>query len=113
MTRSPITTHVLDTSIGRPARGVAVTLERVDGAAGVIAQGKTNDDGRVADLLAPGSLEAGTYRITFATAPYFAERKVGCFYPEVSIVFTVDAPSEHYHVPLLLNPYGYSTYRGS
>ncbi|MCC6876340.1 MAG: hydroxyisourate hydrolase [Sandaracinaceae bacterium] len=113
MTRSPITTHVLDTSIGRPARGVAVTLERVDGAARVIAQGKTNDDGRVADLLAPGSLEAGTYRITFATGPYFAERKVDCFYPEVSIVFTIDAPSEHYHVPLLLNPYGYSTYRGS
>ena len=109
-TRSPITTHVLDTSIGRPAQGIEVRLER---AGKEIARGETNGDGRVADLLAPGSLERGTYRITFATGPYFAKRNIDCFYPEVSIVFTIEATGEHYHVPLLLNPFGYSTYRGS
>ena len=112
--RSPITTHVLDTSIGRPAQGVAVVLERIEnGSAKAIARGETNADGRVADLLAPGSIERGTYRITFSTGEYYRKRNTACFYPEVSILFAIEATGEHYHVPLLLNPFGYSTYRGS
>jgi 5-hydroxyisourate hydrolase len=108
--RSPITTHVLDTALGRPAAGVEIRLFR---GAAELARGTTNDDGRIADLLAPGTLEAGTHRLTFATGPYFAATGRPVFYPEVSIEFTVAAPGEHYHIPLLLSPFGYSTYRGS
>ena len=108
--RSPITTHVLDTAKGRPAAGIAVTLSRqTDGGWSVVAQGETDADGRIGDLLPPGSIEAGLFRITFDVAGYQAES----FYPQVAITFQVDAPDEHYHVPLLLSPYGYSTYRGS
>ncbi len=109
--RSPITTHILDTSVGRPAAGVEVRL--CDASGGEIGRGVTNEDGRVTDLLAPGTLAAGTYRITFETGAYFASQGKRGFYPRVEITFEVSAPSEHYHVPLLLNPYGYSTYRGS
>ena len=111
---SPITTHILDTSLGRPAQGVAITLERQVGDDwSMIATAETNDDGRVAGLMAPGSLEADVYRISFDTGAYFAGQKRACFYPYVQIVFEITAPDQHYHVPLLLNPYGYSTYRGS
>lgn len=112
---SPITTHVLDTALGRPAQGITVTLERSepDGSWLEIARGVTNSDGRIADLMEPGTLEAATYRITFETGPYLADRDQGGFYPSVPVVFQISAPNEHYHVPLLLNPYGYSTYRGS
>ena len=109
--RSPITTHVLDTALGRPAAGVAIRLLRLDGSE--LASGVTNDDGRIADLLAPGALEAGTYRMTFATGPYFEATGRPAFYPEVAVVFTIVEPREHYHIPLLLSPFGYSTYRGS
>lgn len=112
---SPITTHVLDTSSGRPAADVRVQLERresTDGTWSVVGRGTTNADGRVTDLTrAP--LEPGVYQITFDTAGYFARRGVTGFYPFVPVVFQVRAPDEHYHVPLLLNPFGYSTYRGS
>jgi 5-hydroxyisourate hydrolase len=113
---SPITTHVLDTSRGRPAAGLAVALERRTGNGNFepLAQGKTNPDGRVADLLPDGSkLEAGTYRLTFETGAYFKAGGVAAFYPSVSVVFQIDKPEPHYHVPLLLSPFGYSTYRGS
>ena len=115
-TVSPITTHILDTALGRPAQGIAVTLEQRNQddqqawkAAG---QGVTDPDGRIRDLLA-GELAAGDYRITFHTGAYFQARGVDSFYPEVAIVFRISAPGEHYHVPLLLSPFGYSTYRGS
>jgi len=112
--KSPITTHVLDTSIGRPAKGVEVHLYFLDGEQSVeIARGATNDDGRITDLIEPGTLRRGDYRISFAVAPYFAQQSRAAFYPRVDIQFTVAEPSEHYHVPLLLNPFGYSTYRGS
>lgn len=107
--KSPITTHVLDTALGRPAAGIAIALSRIDGSE--IARGVTNDDGRIADLVS-GSLAAGTYRMTFATGPYFEATGRPVFYPEVSVVFTI-AAGEHYHIPLLLSPFGYSTYRGS
>lgn len=107
--KSPITTHVLDTSIGRPAAGVEVRLYRGDDEIG---RGVTNDDGRITDLVS-GPIEAGTYRIEFMTGEYFARDRRSCFYPTVAITFEIAAPGEHYHVPLLVNPYGYSTYRGS
>jgi 5-hydroxyisourate hydrolase len=113
--KSPITTHVLDTGAGRPARGVPVRLElRTEtGAFEELARGVTDEDGRVTDLLAPGTLGAATYRITFETGPYFERTATANFYPEVAVMFTVHAPTEHHHVPLLLSPFGYSTYRGS
>ncbi|MFK8001910.1 MAG: hydroxyisourate hydrolase [Polyangiales bacterium] len=111
--KSPITTHVLDTAIGRPAAGVRITLESLDGAPTEIGAGVTDDDGRITDLLEPGSLKAGTYRITFFVEEYLEKNGQRGFYPQVPVVFRVEATDEHYHVPLLLNPYGYSTYRGS
>jgi 5-hydroxyisourate hydrolase len=106
---------VLDTALGRPAEGIDVHLEQSDGASGFreIARGRTNADGRIAELLAPGALAAGTYRLTFDVAGYFERTSRPSFYPEVSVTFTIEKPDEHYHVPLLLSPYGYSTYRGS
>lgn len=110
-----ITTHILDTSRGRPAAGVRVSLEQLDGdAARTLGAGETDADGRLKTLTAAGApLAEGTYRLRFETGEYFARLGVAAFYPHVSIVFRVDAGSEHYHVPLLLNPYGFSTYRGS
>jgi 5-hydroxyisourate hydrolase len=110
-----ITTHVLDTSLGAPARGVKVSLE-AGGEAGAwtaVAAAVTDDDGRVRGLNAAGPLAAGRYRLVFDTAAYFAARGVATFYPEVVVVFTAADASAHYHVPLLLSPFGYTTYRGS
>ena len=110
---SPITTHVLDTARGRPAAGVPIHLEVKDGAGWrSLGRGVTDADGRLRTLVS-GAIEAGVYRITFDTAAYFRSHGVDGFYPEAAIVFEVRAPGEHYHVPLLLSPYGYSTYRGS
>ena len=111
---SAITTHILDTSRGCPASAVPIRLEIVE-AAGVreLGQGKTDDDGRLKDLLGDAELVAGRYRIIFDTGAYFAARGIEGFYPEVTIDFEVRDDSQHYHVPLLLNPFGYSTYRGS
>lgn len=116
MSTSPITTHVLDTSRGRPAQGVAVTLERLSdtGEATLLARGTTDADGRLRDLLPPEPRpQAGAYRITFDTGAYYRALGVEGFYPSVAITFVVRAPEEHHHVPLLLNPFGFSTYRGS
>lgn len=112
---SGITTHVLDTSRGRPASGVPVLLEmRSDDGWREIAQAETDADGRVRQLLPPGSpLTAGTWRLTFGVGKYFDSHGIESFYPEASVVFVIRDPEPHYHVPLLLSPYGYSTYRGS
>ena len=111
---SRITTHVLDTVRGRPAGGLTVTLERLDPEPDVLGSGQTDHDGRLRDLLPPDDEFApGTYRLTFDTGAYFRTQAVKAFYPEVVIVFEVRDAGEHYHVPLLLSPYGYSTYRGS
>jgi 5-hydroxyisourate hydrolase len=107
---SYITTHVLDATAGRPAAGVAVTLLAATGEQ--VASGVTDADGRVADL-GPDRLEPGHYRIDFGTGDYFAARGQDTFYPQVSIAFGVSADQAHYHVPLLLSPFAYSTYRGS
>jgi 5-hydroxyisourate hydrolase len=112
---SQITTHVLDISLGRPAAGVPVVLEVEEVGTGWRAVGRsaTDKDGRLGDLLAEGALVEGTYRLTFDTHAYFADRKVQALYPQVSVVFSVRDAAEHYHIPLLLSPFGYSTYRGS
>ncbi|MBG0829409.1 hydroxyisourate hydrolase [Planomonospora sp. ID67723] len=113
-----LSTHVLDAALGRPAAGVAVRLESGPGngaanGAGnewaVVAEGHTDADGRLSGW-SPG---AGVHRLVFGTGAYFAARGVEAFYPEVSITFTIGDPDEHYHVPLLLSPFAYSTYRGS
>jgi 5-hydroxyisourate hydrolase len=110
---SAITTHVLDTGQGRPAAGVLVRLEWVAaGAESVLAAGTTDDDGRVASL-GPDHVCRGTYRLVFNTAGYFSRTGQPCFFPEVSISFVVADPEQHHHVPLLLSPFAYSTYRGS
>lgn len=117
-----ISTHILDTSRGRPAGQVQVALERViDGVFQAVGASVTNDDGRVRGLVpeepaeggGPSSIPTGVYRLTFHIAEYFARRDEACFYPTVSITFEVAAAQEHYHVPLLISPFGYSTYRGS
>ena len=109
---SAISTHVLDTSRGAPAPGVPVVLEhRSSDGWEALGSGATDADGRARDL-GPDEATAGTYRLTFDTGAYFDASGAPGFYPEVAIVFAVCA-GQHYHVPLLLNPYGYSTYRGS
>ncbi|MBG6216911.1 5-hydroxyisourate hydrolase [Arthrobacter sp. CAN_A6] len=110
---SHVTTHVLDTGTGRPARGVTalLSLKSADGWE-AIADGTTDVDGRVRDL-GPDRLEPGTYRISFGTGEYFSSTGTETFFPEVTLTFTVSSPTEHYHVPLLLSPFAYSTYRGS
>ena len=112
MSASAVTTHVLDTARGRPADGVPVRLSRLDAdVSTVIGAGETDDDGRCADL-APPELEPGTYRLRFDTAAYFARTGQDGFFPEVSITFLL-GDRGRYHVPLLLSPFAYSTYRGS
>lgn len=111
---SQITTHVLDTSKGKPAAGITVVLYNgLNDNWTELARSATNEDGRIADLLPNKTLlEAGIYKLRFETKDYFDAQGIVSFYPFVEIVFDV-AFNEHYHVPLLLNPFGYSTYRGS
>ena len=109
-----ITTHVLDTAAGCPGKAIAIELERADhGLWHLIGGGVTDDDGRLRTLTPAGPVPPGTYRIRFATDAYFAAQGVTGFFPVVEIQFTVEDGAQHYHVPLLLSPYGYSTYRGS
>lgn len=108
--RSYVTAHVLDATAGTPARDVAVTLADAQG--GTIAQARTDEDGRVSSL-GPEQLASGVYRVTFATGDYFAARDQETFFPQVQVDFRVDEAQAHYHVPLLLSPFAYSTYRGS
>ncbi len=112
---SPITTHVLDVARGKPASNVSVRLDKVIGdRLEKMAEGKTNSDGRIIDWWKTDSLSPGLFQLRFETASYF--ESIGCeryFYPEVIIRFDVSDPTAHYHVPLLISPFGYSTYRGS
>ena len=114
--RSPITTHVLDVSRGRAAAGVPVVLEhrQADGSWRTLSKGVTNADGRLEDLMERGSrAQAGIYRLSFDLKSYFDAMGGRSFYPEAAVVFEITQPAEHHHVPLLLSPYGFSTYRGT
>ena len=107
-----LTTHVLDLALGQPARGLSVRLDSFEaGAWRAVAAAVTDGDGRAPALAAV--LERRTYRLTFETGPYFAADGRPSFYPLVEVTFEVTEPAQHHHVPLLLSPFGYSTYRGS
>jgi len=106
-----LSTHILDTASGRPASGVVVRVEAFTGDGWrPLASGTTDDNGRITELLGPEALARGEYRLTFEVGEYLGP---DAFYPEVTIVFRVQDPEEHHHIPLLLNPFGFSTYRGS
>ncbi|KAF8899013.1 hypothetical protein BD779DRAFT_1431236 [Infundibulicybe gibba] len=132
MPKSPITCHVLDSSTGKPAPGIFVRLQQLEPSTSnegadifnPLAKGVTNSDGRCLDLLPDkGSEEANrehtdlvagqTYKIVFKTQDYFEKTNRKSFYPCVEITFVIENPEEHYHIPLLISPYGYTTYRGS
>jgi 5-hydroxyisourate hydrolase len=108
---STLSTHVLDTALGRPAQGIRVTLECADD---LVGSGTTDADGRVRELQKKDvPLGEGSYRLTFYVADYFSKAGRETFFPEIIIAFRISGSAEHYHVPLLLSPFGYSTYRGS
>ena len=107
---STFSTHVLDTTLGRPAQGIRVTLSRGSTELG---SATTDVDGRVKELHAEAPLAEGEYRLTFHVGEYFAAAKRESFYTVIAVDFHVGAGEQHYHVPLLLSPFGYSTYRGS
>ena len=112
---SAITTHVLDLKSGLPARGVTVRLE-IHREPGWTPLGDrvTDDDGRVRDFIAPGArVDPGLYRLTFGTGEYFEAQGTPAFHPEVAVTFEIADASRHHHVPLLISPFGYTTYRGS
>lgn len=111
---SPLTTHILDTARGTPARNVPVRLDALrDGEWVEIGSGRTNDDGRLPGLLPAGGLTRGVWRMHFDTDAYFRAQGIEGFYPYAEVVFRVTDPGSHHHVPLLLSPFGFSTYRGS
>jgi 5-hydroxyisourate hydrolase len=113
--RRPLSIHALNTASGKPGAGITVVLQRradkdwVD-----LGRGKTDASGRADDLYPRDKpLQAGTYRLVYDTGTYFKSQRVKTFFPQVEVVFEVEQTDEHYHVPLLLSPYGYSTYRGN
>jgi 5-hydroxyisourate hydrolase len=113
---SPITAHVLDTTLGKPAQGLAIVLEIAAGPDRwtELARAVTDVNGRVTAFDPPvAALKRQVYRLRFSTGAYFAATCVRTFYPEVPVVVEIDDPNQHYHIPLLLSPFGYSTYRGS
>jgi len=119
---STLSTHVLDTSLGKPAAGIPVLLERIRDPKSdpaehrdlTIGAGTTDEDGRLKEFVYAGArLAQGTYRLRFDVSEYFTRTQRETFFPEVAVVFRIGATDEHYHVPVLLSPFGYSTYRGS
>ena len=113
--KSAITTHVLDTSSGAPAENILVVLEAFREGENweTIGEGHTDSDGRINNFsIESDTISAGAYRLTFHVSSFFKSNGVDSFYTSIPIMFNLDDPSSHYHVPLLLNPYGYSTYRG-
>ena len=112
---SQITTHVLDAALGSPGQDIPISLARMEGNDWtIIGQGRTNADGRLPDLCPQGQvMPAGTYRMHFDTATYFQALDQQVFYPWADVVFNIGDDGTHYHIPLLLSPYAYSTYRGS
>ncbi|MFC0181364.1 5-hydroxyisourate hydrolase [Pseudarcicella hirudinis] len=111
---SQLTTHILDTTLGKPAKGVVIILfEKTNGTWNELVRGETNNDGRIPDLLSNKiTLPLGYYKMKFETKAYFNQLSIEAFYPWVEVIFEITT-EEHYHIPLLLSPFGYSTYRGS
>jgi 5-hydroxyisourate hydrolase len=111
----PLSTHILNTTTGKPASGVPLVLQKQTGGGWEdLRKAKTDEKGRASDLYIPGkALKAGTYRLIFETGDYFKTQGVSTFFPRVEIVFVIEKTEEHYHIPLLISPFGYSTYRGS
>ncbi|HET8849447.1 MAG TPA: hydroxyisourate hydrolase [Marinobacter sp.] len=112
---NPLSVHVLNIQNGLPSPDVAVTLQRHEGGNWVqLSEAFTNEQGRISALYPEGeALVDGTYRVVFETGDWFESQGTETFFPEIPVVFTMDAELDHYHVPLLLSPYGYSTYRGN
>ena len=112
---SPITTHVLNTTSGTPAVGLSIYLEKQNtvGEWETLAQGITNNDGRITNLLTPENFTKGKYCLIFETEKYFTKLNISTFFPSVTIIFEITNLTQHYHIPLLLSPFSYSTYRGS
>ncbi len=112
---NPLSVHVLDLQSGRPTAGIRVTLEQREGAAWrQLANGVTDAQGRIQALYPEnGTLAAGDYRIVFQTGEHYKRQGQATFFPRIPVEFSVDAPTQHYHIPLLLSPFGYSTYRGN
>ncbi|KAF0862270.1 hydroxyisourate hydrolase [Pseudomonas sp. LD120] len=112
---NPLSVHVLNLENGLPSPGVKVTLEQhVDQDWNALSSGVTNEQGRIAELFPAGqALTAGEYRVVFKTGDYFKQAKRDTFFPEIPVIFEVKQTEQHYHIPLLLSPYGFSTYRGS
>lgn len=113
---SAITTHILDTSSGKPGAGIPVVLERKTHSSGwqAISEGISDIDGRISSFIAAGeAFLPGHYRLIFETGAYYLLSNIECFFPQVTVSFVVKDPLQHFHVPLILSPFGYSTYRGS
>jgi 5-hydroxyisourate hydrolase len=111
---SPITTHILDLDTGLPAADVLVTLLKEEkGSWQELSTAKTDSDGRIKTLLTPGALTPGYYKLVFSVGEYFSIRGKKSFYKSVPVEFSIDVVDRHFHVPLLISPFGYSTYRGS
>ncbi|XP_045593190.1 5-hydroxyisourate hydrolase isoform X2 [Procambarus clarkii] len=114
MSDNPLTSHVLDTATGRPAANMTISLHRLqDSVWQEVITKITNDNGRAGEFLRQEAFVKGTYKMCFDTGNYFKQLGTKGFYPYVEIVFVIEKPEEHYHIPLLISPYGYSTYRGS
>ncbi|KAG7171068.1 5-hydroxyisourate hydrolase-like [Homarus americanus] len=114
MSGNPLTCHVLNTATGKPAANMKITLHCLyDGNWQKVADKVTNSDGRTGQFLTQEAFTQGTYKMFFDTGDYFKQLGTSGFYPYVEIVFIIEKPEEHYHIPLLLSPYGYTTYRGS
>ena len=112
---NPLSVHVLNLQDGLPSPGVEVSLEKQDGAQWTrLNSASTNQDGRIPALYPEGkALDKGVYRVTFKTGAWFKQHKTASFFPEVPVIFEADGTVPHYHIPLLLSPYGFSTYRGN
>jgi len=112
---NPLSVHVLNIENGLPSPDVTVTLERQENGNWVdLSEAVTNEQGRISALYPEGeALEEGTYRVVFETGEWFEKHETATFFPEIPVVFTMDGTLDHYHVPLLLSPYGFSTYRGN
>ncbi|GAA0701608.1 hydroxyisourate hydrolase [Marinobacterium maritimum] len=112
---NPLSVHVLNLENGLPSPDVTVTLEQKSAKGWKpLNSGVTNENGRITALFPEGlSLETGTYRVTFETGTWFEKHDSETFFPEIPVIFNVDGAVEHYHIPLLLSPYGFSTYRGN